>query len=113
MRDDLLDAQAAVDWAVSQNHVLHQRVMAFINGKPYAVVQEVDPHSRQKVTKIAKVTPIPRVIKAETGAIVHSIRSSLDLLATVLAERNGATVWQASAELRARHSRSSASTYRE
>jgi hypothetical protein len=36
------------------------------------------------------VKPIPRPLNAEAGIIIHSIRSSLDILAVALAERNGA-----------------------
>lgn len=33
--------------------------------------------------------PVPAIINAETGSIINSIRTSLDILASVLAARNG------------------------
>jgi hypothetical protein len=39
MRDDLLDAQAAVDWAVAQIPLLQQDFIEWQRRNPYSVVQ--------------------------------------------------------------------------
>ena len=36
-----------------------------------------------------RANPVPAIINAETGSIINSIRTSLDLLASALAARNG------------------------
>jgi hypothetical protein len=41
--------------------------------------------------KYAIRNPLPLLINAEAGAIINSIRSSLDILAVTLAKRHGAT----------------------
>src|SRR5262245_54788154 len=89
MRDDLLDAQAAVDWAIAQLDILSERIARWIDGRPYTVTGDKDPQSGEDVWDIREADPIPRLINAEAGAIINSIRSSLDLLANKLAERNG------------------------
>ena len=89
MRDDLLDAQAAVDWAASQMPVLQQRIAAWGNDKPYRMVVEPHPEMGKRLYKIRDIKPLPLIINAEVGAIINSIRSSLDLLACALAHRNG------------------------
>ena len=89
MRGDLLDAHAAVDWAIAQLDILSKRIARWIDGRPYTVTGNKDPQSGEDVWYIKEVDPIPRIINAEAGAIINSIRSSLDLLANKLAERNG------------------------
>jgi len=91
MRDDLLGAQAAVDWSVSQIEVLSDRINGWIQSSPYTAVTEPDGDSGYDIIKARLVgEPLPLVINAEAGAIINMIRSSLDLLAVALAERNGA-----------------------
>lgn len=89
MRADLLDAQAAVDWAVAQVDVLKERIVAWRQDKPYAIAIDTNSEPGKKLYRLTKTKPVPAVISAETGAIIHSIRSSLDLLACALAARNG------------------------
>jgi hypothetical protein len=89
LRDDLLDPYACVDWAVAQLDVFGERIARWRNRCPYAVSGVKDPQSGEDVWQIEEVEPIPRVINAEAGAIINSLRSALDLLASKLAERNG------------------------
>jgi hypothetical protein len=89
MRDDLLDAQAAVDWAVAQLPVLENRIKSWCDDRPYRFIEESHPEMGKKLIKLADVTPLPGLINADVGAIIKSIRSSLDLLASALATRNG------------------------
>lgn len=87
MKDDLLDAQAAVDWAVAQIPSLRQRWFAWLGDEPYHYVVEPHPEMKQKLVKLGGVKPLPLIINAEVGAIINSLRSSLDILATSLGKR--------------------------
>lgn len=90
MRDDLLDAQAAIDWAKAQLQVLKGWIARWVRpNAPYVIIAEEDRGAREDVLKVEIRNPLPRIFNAEAGAIVNSIRSSLDLLANILAERNG------------------------
>jgi hypothetical protein len=89
LRDDLLDPYACVEWAVGQLDVFNERIARWIDSRPYAVTANKDPQSGEDVWDVREVEPIPRLINAEAGAIINSLRSSLDLLANKLAERNG------------------------
>ena len=89
MRDDLLDAQAAVCWAVSQTPSVQKMFEAWGNDKPYRFVPEPHPEMGKVLVKFRDVRQPPASINAEVGAIINSIRSSLDLVATALANRHG------------------------
>ncbi|MHB1217023.1 MAG: hypothetical protein ACYC1L_02350 [Alphaproteobacteria bacterium] len=89
MRDDLKDAHANVDWAVAQIDVLRDRINAWEKTTPYSPAREPDGETGYEIIKVQLNTPLPVVVNAETGAIIHMIRSSLDLLAFRLAKRNG------------------------
>lgn len=91
MRADLLDAQAAVDWAVAQIPTLEQRLKSWHDAEPYRFFEERHPEIGKKLIKLRVMAPLPAIVSAETGAIINSIRSSLDLLAASLAKRNGVT----------------------
>ena len=87
MRDDLLDAQAAVDWAVAQVPLLQQGFLDWQRRNPYRVVQERDPDTGQDVA-VTYDQPFPLTFNAWAGSIINSLRSGLDLLAAGLAARN-------------------------
>lgn len=89
MRPDLLDAQAAVDWAIAQIPILAARIERWRKGRPYLTVTEPDSQPGKEVVKVALREPLPREVNAEAGAIINMIRSSLDILVVALAERNG------------------------
>lgn len=88
-RMDLLDAQACVDWAVAQLPVLQERIIRWRQDRHYSVSIDVDTEPGQKLYRLFDIEPIDPIISAEAGAIIHSIRSSLDVLACALAARNG------------------------
>jgi hypothetical protein len=88
MRDDLLDAQAAIDWAVAQIPVLQDRFLKWQQGRPYEIVMEPDPKTGEQLVT-ARYNRIDPLISVEIGTIVNAIRSSLDILAATLAQRNG------------------------
>jgi len=89
MRADLLDAYAAVDWAISHLPSLQKRFKSWLDTPPYIFVEELHPEMGQKLFKLKIDTPLPGVINAEVGAVINSIRSGLDLLASAIAQRNG------------------------
>jgi hypothetical protein len=89
MREDLLDAYAAVDWAVAQLPFIRQEIEAWINVPPYLLNIERHPEMGQRHFKLEINRSFPATINAAVGAAINSIRSSLDLLASVLATRNG------------------------
>lgn len=89
MRPDLLDAEAAIDWAIAQLPVLSERIIAWRRDKPYTIVIDSDSEPGKKLYRLSNIKPLSPLINAEAGAIIHSIRSSLDLLACALAARNG------------------------
>ena len=89
MRDDLLDAEASVNWARSQIPVMQTRFIAWQQGYPYEIVQERDPESGQEFAVAVQKTPLPLEFSAEAGAIINALRGSLDILASSLARRNG------------------------
>jgi hypothetical protein len=87
MRDDLLDAQAATDWAVTQIPLFQEAFRTWIYDHPYELRFEPDSDPNGKLA-IAYFDPLPRTFNAWAGAIINSLRSSLDLLAAALAARN-------------------------
>lgn len=89
MRADLLDAQACVDWAVAQLPTLQERIIKWRQGRHYSVLIDVDSEPGKKLYRLVDIAPIDPIISAEAGAILHSIRSSLDVLACTLAARHG------------------------
>lgn len=88
MTDDLLEPRAAVDWAIAQLEVTERRIETWRKECPYELFTYFDPEMGKKAIKHSE-PPLPLIINAEAGAIVNSIRSSLDILAVALAARNG------------------------
>lgn len=89
MRDDLLDAQTAVDWAVAQIPSFQKRLTAWERDSTYVLMVEPDTDPSHKLLSAYPQKPVDRMINAEAGAIINSIRTSLDMLASALAARNG------------------------
>jgi hypothetical protein len=88
MPDDLLDAQAAVDWAVAQIPLLQNGFLEW-NKDPYQIVKEPDPDGGGYLLVAQQRVPFPLVLNVWTGAIIGSLRSALDFTAATLAKRNG------------------------
>jgi hypothetical protein len=89
MRDDLLDPYACIKWAVAQINPLKSRLIAWAEIPPYRIVAESHSEPGKKLLRLRDVIPPDPIINAEAGAIINSIRSSLDLLVNRLAARNG------------------------
>lgn len=81
---DLIDAQTAIEWAEQQLPILKDRVERWANSYTTRIKTE----GGRKAYYLT-IEPLPAMINAETGAVINSIRSSLDLLASALATRNG------------------------
>lgn len=86
---DLQDAIAAINWANAQLPTLQERIIKWRRSKPYSIEIDTDSEPGKKLYRLVDLAPIDPIINAEAGAIIHSIRSSLDLLACALAARNG------------------------
>jgi hypothetical protein len=88
MRSDLLDAQAAVDWAIAQIATLQGNILRWQQSRPYELRMEPDPLTGEQLIVTHETSPLTPLINAEVGAMINSLRSSLDLLAAALARRN-------------------------
>jgi hypothetical protein len=86
MQADPSDAQAAVDWAVSQLPALESRFSDWINDS-CALVVEPHPEMGKNLIKLSLKERLPPTFNAEVGAITNSIRSSLDVICKVVARR--------------------------
>ena len=89
MRNDLLQAKACVDWAVSNLPDFQDRLDAWMHESVHLVVKEVSSNASHNVLVAEEKEPLPLVFNAEAGAYINSIRSSLDVLATALVKRYG------------------------
>jgi len=88
MRDDLLDADTCVDWAVSQIPILQDGFDAWTQGRPYLI--EIEQDAKTGIYNVVAYSlggfgPMPNV---QAGMIINGLRSSLDLLAASLAKRS-------------------------
>jgi hypothetical protein len=89
VRDDLVDAYAAVDWARGHIPVVEAQLDEWMNAPPFLLIEELRPEEGRKYFKLEANRPFPNIANAGVGAIINSARSSLDLLASSLARRNG------------------------
>jgi hypothetical protein len=87
MRDDLLDAQANVDWAVTQLPSLDNWISSWLQLNVNVLVENTEPPATHDVIVAIEKDPFPRTFNAEVGAYINAFRSSLDILATALADR--------------------------
>jgi hypothetical protein len=87
MRNDLLDAQASVDWAVSNLPFLDQRLTEWLKQNVRVIIKELDPENPNDLVVAKELEFLPLSFNVEAGAYINAIRSSLDLLATALAVR--------------------------
>ena len=88
MRPDLLDAKAAVEWAMAQLPSLQERIIKWRQGKPCSITIDTNSEPGKKLYRVAEIKPPDAAVNVEAGLIIHSLRSSLDLLVCALAARN-------------------------
>lgn len=60
MRDDLLHATAAVDWAVAQIETITRRISVWRRSGPYLAITKPDSHPGKEIIKVRERKPIPR-----------------------------------------------------
>ena len=89
MRDDLLHADASVQWATAQFLSLQARIDAWEKRNFYVSVKELPPPATNDVVLALAKEPLPLSFNVEVGAYINAIRSALDILATALAYRYG------------------------
>lgn len=87
MRDDLLDAKACIDWTISKLPAFKERIETWLSGNFNLVLKELPLPATDRLIVAVEKEPLSRDINVEAGAYINTIRSSLDLLATALAER--------------------------
>ena len=75
MRDDLLDAQAAVKWAIIQIPRFQEALISWQRSQPYRLLVERDLNTGQDMAVAIEETPLPLVMNVEVGAIVNVLRS--------------------------------------
>lgn len=88
MRDDLLHAQASVDWAVSHFPSFEQRMAAWLADNVHIRVEKTKPPITHSVIVGSQKALLPLSFNVDFGMYIHAIRSSLDMLATALAIRH-------------------------
>ena len=87
MRDDLLDAQSSVDWAIAQIPIFQQKLAAWNARGPYLPDIEHDAQTGEYLLVAHLMGPLDPIVNAEVGVIVNSIRTALDLLSVSLGRR--------------------------
>jgi hypothetical protein len=88
MRPDLLEAQAGVDWPMSQFGDLSKRFDEWLNRGVTIELKELPPPADSNLIIAIENELPPLHFQAEVGAYINSIRSSLDVLAMVLVKRH-------------------------
>jgi hypothetical protein len=89
MRPDLLHAQASVDWTVSQLPSFRDRINAWLRKNIYVAFDDPDPSVPNDVVVVVERELFPLSFMVEAGAYLNALRSSLDILACILAARHG------------------------
>jgi hypothetical protein len=87
MNDDLLYAQASVDWAVAQFEAFQKRIDTWIGKNVYAGLVDRGPEHADYAIAPIKKELLPLDFSVEAGAYINVIRASLDILAVSLAYR--------------------------
>jgi hypothetical protein len=89
MRDDLLDAQAGIDWTESKLPAFGDLLQTWINDNVHVVIEDTEPPATHNVAVAVESTPMPLAFNVEAGAYINVVRSSLDILVAALAARSG------------------------
>jgi hypothetical protein len=87
MRPDLLEAQACIDWPMSQLGDLSNRLEEWLARGVTIEIKELPPPAESNLITAVENELLPLHFQAEVGACINSIRSSLDVLAMVLVKR--------------------------
>jgi hypothetical protein len=88
MRPDLLEAQASVDWPMSQLPGLSKRMDEWLKRGVSIEIKDLPPPADSNLIIAIENELLPLFFQAEVGAYINSIRSSLDILAMALVKRH-------------------------
>jgi hypothetical protein len=88
MRPDLLEAQASVDWPMSQLLDLSKRMDEWLKRSVTIEIKDLPPPADSNLIVAVENELLPLFFQTEVGAYINSIRSSLDILAMVLVKRH-------------------------
>jgi hypothetical protein len=87
MRDYLLEAQASVDWAISQFPSFKDRLGSWLDENIEIVIRDVPaPATHNPIVAVEK-DDLPLSFSAESGCYFNAIRSALDILACAIGKR--------------------------
>lgn len=86
-RIDLELAHASIDWAETNLPLFKSRINEWLKCNLDVVYRDVDANTSEQLAVIVEKSPLPLLFSVEAGAYINSIRSSLDILATALANR--------------------------
>lgn len=89
MKEDLLDANASVRWVEANLPSFEQRLNSWISDNVDVVVKELQDNASNDGLIFRIRENAPRDFTIEAGAYVNVLRSSLDILATAIGERDG------------------------
>ena len=92
IRDDLLEAQASVDWPLSRFLDLHQRLESWLKENVRIEIEVLPPPAETDPIIAIQKENLPLAFNVEVGAYVNAIRSSLDILAMALVQRHGLNI---------------------
>jgi hypothetical protein len=92
MRPDLLEAQASVDWPMSQLPDLSKRLEEWLKRGVSIGIKELPQPAESNLIIAVENELLPLRFQAEVGAYINSIRSSLDVLAMVLVKRHNISI---------------------
>jgi hypothetical protein len=90
-------SQAKIERAKEQISNLKSGIDAFFNSGAYAVIEECDLQTRERVCRLRVYRPIPCRFAVIVGEIFHDLRSSLDQLICHLIRANGEQITNDSA----------------
>ena len=74
MRDDLLSAQASVDWAVANLPAFRARLNAWLNANIYVSVKELPTDTPNNVILAMEKEPLPLSFNVEAGAYINATK---------------------------------------
>jgi hypothetical protein len=89
MRNDLLEAQASVDWPQAQFLGLNERLEGWLKSNVHIDIEELPPPAECDPIIAVERELLPLAFNVEVGAYINAIRSSLDILAMALVRRYG------------------------
>jgi hypothetical protein len=88
MRSDLLDAQASLDWGISNLPSFEERLNLWLQNNIKTVPQHTDGDATHDVIIAVEKEPFPIGFSVEAGMFINAMRSALDILAWTIFKRD-------------------------